>query len=96
MEIYKDRLIAYSLGNFATYGMFNLRGVQGTTAVFKIMLDADGKFASGKLIPVKQEGRGIPALDPTGAAIKKLQALSSSNFGAAAAKIGNDGTITAR
>jgi hypothetical protein len=96
MEIYKDRLIAYSLGNFATYGMINLRRVQGTTAVFKIMLDADGKFASGKLIPVKQEGRGIPALDPTGAAIKKLQALSSSNFGAAAAKIGNDGTITAR
>ena len=25
MEIYKDRLIAYSMGNFATYGMFSLK-----------------------------------------------------------------------
>ena len=29
MEVYKDRLIAYSLGNFATYGRFNTRGQQG-------------------------------------------------------------------
>ena len=96
MEMYKDRLIVYSMGNFATYGMFNLRGVQGTTAIFNITLNSNGKFESGKLVPVKQEGRGIPVLDPSGAAIKKLQALSSANFGATAPKISNDGVITAK
>lgn len=96
MEVYKDRLVVYSMGNFATYGMFNLRGVQGTTAIFNITLSPDGKFTSGKLIPVKQEGRGIPAHDPSGAAIKKLQALSTANFAATAPRIANDGTITAK
>jgi capsule synthesis protein PGA_cap len=94
MEVYKDRLIAYSMGNFATYGMFNLKGVQGTTAIFKITLAADGKFSSGEIVAVKQEGRGGPVFDPSGAAIRKLQALSSSNFGAFAPKIADDGTIS--
>ena len=76
--------------------MFNQKGVQGTTAIFNITLRTDGKFEGGKLIPVKQEGRGIPALDPTGEAIKKLQALSASNFGGSAPKITNDGTIAAK
>ena len=96
MEMYKDRLIVYSMGNFATYGMFNLRGVQGTTAIFNITLNSNGEFESGKLVPVKQEGRGIPVLDASDAAIKKLQALSSANFGATAPKISNDGVITAK
>lgn len=96
MEIYKGRLIAYSMGNFATYGMFNLRGAQGITAIFQITLEADGKFLSGKLIPVKQEGRGIPVLDPKGAAIRKLQQLSASNFAASAPKISDDGTVSVK
>ena len=29
MEIYKGRLVAYSLGNFATYGRFTLKGPNG-------------------------------------------------------------------
>ncbi|HEV8591304.1 MAG TPA: CapA family protein [Pyrinomonadaceae bacterium] len=94
MEVYKDHLIVYSMGNFATYGMFNLKGVQGISAIFNITLRTDGKFSAAKIIPVKQEGRGGPVPDPSGAAIRKLQALSNSNFGAAAPKIGDDGTIS--
>jgi len=96
MEIYKDRLIAYSMGNFATYGMFNLKGAQGISAIFQITLEPSGKFASGKIVPVKQIGRGGPALDDTGAAIKKLRQLSTADFGASAPKISEDGTIQPR
>jgi poly-gamma-glutamate capsule biosynthesis protein CapA/YwtB (metallophosphatase superfamily) len=94
MEIYKNRLIVYSMGNFATYGMFNLKGSQGISAIFQISLDADGKFVGGKIVPTRQEGRGIPALDPTGAAIKKLRQLSSMDFAASAPKISDDGTVS--
>jgi hypothetical protein len=96
MEVYKDHLIVYSMGNFATYGMFNLKGVQGISAIFEITLGTDGKFEGAKIVPVKQKGRGGPVLDQSSAAIKKLQALSAANFGATAAKIGDDGTIAIR
>ena len=96
MEMYKGRLIAYSMGNFATYGMFNLRGPQGVSAIFEIELNKDGSFAGGKIHPVKQLGRGGPVLDETGAAIGKLRELSTADFGKAAPKIADDGTLTGK
>ncbi len=96
MELYKDRLIAYSMGNFATYGMFNLKGPQGITAVFEFELTPEGKFVSGKINPFRLEGRGIPTADPSGAAITKIKALSAADFGSAAPTIAADGTIKPR
>jgi hypothetical protein len=96
MEIYKGHLIVYSMGNFATYGMFNLKGPQGISAIFQITLDRDGSFAGGKIVPVRQEGRGGPVLDDTGAAIRKLKELSAADFGGAAPIFADDGTFSAR
>ncbi|HEX8636951.1 MAG TPA: CapA family protein, partial [Pyrinomonadaceae bacterium] len=94
MELYKDRLVVYSMGNFATYGMFNLKGSQGLTAVFEITLAADGKFAGGKIHAGRQIGRGIPVTDETGAAIQKVRALSQMDFPTTAPRISADGTIS--
>ena len=96
MEIYKDRLVVYSMGNFATYGMFNLKGSSGLTAVFEVNIAADGKFLGGKIHAGRQAGRGIPVLDKSGAAINKVRALSQMDFGATAPKIAADGTISAK
>ena len=96
MEFYKGHLIAYSMGNFATYGMFNLKGAQGISAIFEITLTPDGKFVTGKIVPAKQIGRGGPVPDETGAAIKKLRQLSAADFGTSAPKIAEDGTIQLR
>ncbi len=94
MEVYKDRLIAYSLGNFATYGWFRLEAETALTVILEAKLAADGKFVGGKLHSGKQEGRGIPVLDPSGTAIRKVRSLSEMDFAAAAPKISDDGTIT--
>lgn len=94
MEIYKDRLICYSMGNFATYGMFSLRDATALTAVFEIKIGMDGKFLSGQLYPGKQPGRGGPVLDPTGEGIRKVRDLSVADFGKNAPKIADDGTFT--
>lgn len=93
MEIYKDRLIAYSMGNFATYGMFNLKAETALTAVFEIKIAADGKFLSGKLHAGKQLGRGGPTLDKSGEAIRKIRQLSLADFRQNAPKIADDGTF---
>jgi len=94
MEFYKDHLIVYSMGNFATYGMFGLSGATGISAIFQIKLTPDGTFAAGKIIPIRQVGRGGPVLDSTGAAIRKLRELSMADFGSSAAKIGDDGIVS--
>ncbi|MGB7070514.1 MAG: CapA family protein [Pyrinomonadaceae bacterium] len=93
MESYKDRLVIYSMGNFATYGMFNLKGAQGLTAIFEIKLDTEGKFVGGKIHSAKQVGRGIPVLEDSGESIKKIRALSLEDFGKTAPTVGNDGVI---
>ncbi len=94
MEIYKDRLIAYSMGNFATYGMFTLRAETALTAIFEITLEADGKFKSGKLHAGKQLGKGGPSLDKSGEAIRKIRDLSTADFPTTAPKIADDGAFT--
>jgi len=94
MEIYKDRLINYSMGNFATYGMFTLKMETALTAIFEIKIAADGKFLSGKMYAGKQLGRGGPSLDKSGEAIRKVRELSSMDFGTNAPKIADDGSFT--
>jgi len=96
MEIYKDRLIMYSLGNFATYGWFQLSGETALTMILEVKLGNDGKFLGGKIHAGRQEGRGIPVLDKAGESIRVVRALSDADFGANAPKIADDGTITAR
>ena len=94
MEVYKDRLIAYSLGNFATYGWFRLEDETALSAILSVDLALDGKFIGGKLHAVRQEGRGGPILDPTAAAVAKIRSLSAADFPRTAPRIENDGTIS--
>lgn len=54
MELYKDRLIAYSLGNFTTYQGININGENGLAAILKVILSADGVFKEGQIISARQ------------------------------------------
>jgi hypothetical protein len=69
VEVYAGRFIAYSLGNFWTYGRFNLRGPNGMAPVVDLELAADGRLLSARIHSARQEGRGGPRLDPGGAAL---------------------------
>lgn len=93
MEIYKEKLIAYSLGNFATYGRFNISGYAGMGVILETTLDENGNFVAGKLIPTKQIGRGVPTIDPEAQAIDLMRTLSTEDFGNTAVKIAVDGQI---
>lgn len=80
MEIYQGRLIAYSLGNFATYGPFNLSGENGLSLILEAHLAPDGTFFRGQVYPVKQEKPGGPKLDPTLKIVPVLRSLSQNDF----------------
>lgn len=80
MELYRDRLICYSLGNFATYKRFNLSGPNGIAPIVKVYTDHAGRFLSGEIVPVYQPGEGGPRIDPRGRVIAKLIELSRADF----------------
>jgi hypothetical protein len=95
-EIYNDRLIAYSLGNFATYGRFNLSGPLGVGAILDVELDGEGRFVGGKIIATKQVDKGIAQPDASGQAIRTLRELSQADFVDTHVVVDVDGTLRQR
>lgn len=96
MEFYKGRLIAYSMGNFATYGRFTVSGLQGLGMVLEVELDGQGRFLSGRILPTKQHGEGIPAPDPQGGVTALVRKLTAQDFPQSGAQISEDGVISPR
>lgn len=81
VELYHEKFIAYSLGNFCTYGMFNLKGVSGNAPLLKLKIDNRGNFMSAKIISGKQLGEGGPILDEQEkTAFNKIAELSKTDF----------------
>lgn len=93
IELYKDRFISYSLGNFCTYGRFNLRGPAGIAPIISLEIGKNGTFKSGLIHPVYQEKTHGPKLDPQKRAIKILQELTRQDFPETPLKIEDDGRI---
>jgi hypothetical protein len=96
MEFYKGRLIAYSMGNFATYGRFNLQGPQGLGMVLEVELDREGRFLAGKIFPTRQVGEGLAIPDPKGAVLPLMRKLTAEDFPDSGARIEEDGTVAPR
>ena len=48
MERYKERLIAYSLGNFATYYGISVAGIKGIAPILTTTLDGEGHLSKAK------------------------------------------------
>jgi len=94
LEIYKNKLIAYSLGNFCTYGQFCLKRENGLSLILKVNLDTSGNFLTGKIIPLYQEVPGIPKPDSTGRSIKLIKDLSYYDFPLSAPNIESNGILT--
>ena len=94
MEIYKDRLIAYSLGNFLTYGNVNIRGVNGISVILHVEMDREGRFLRGRVIPIVQKYPGVPVLDSSRRAIKLLRRLMEEDGFSGSVNIDGEGNLT--
>lgn len=94
VELYKDRLIAYSLGNFCTpYGM-SLSSSCGVAPMLEVCVNRSGDFVSAQIHPVVQSwGRG-PRIDPQRRAIREIKELTEEDFPDTPLQIADDGKIT--
>lgn len=95
MEIYNDRLIAYSLGNFATYGRFNLSGPLGVGLVLEVEMDGEGRFVAGQILPTKQVGEGVPVPDEDAKAVSLVAKLTAEDFPSTGVVVHADGRLSA-
>ncbi|MDY0197879.1 MAG: CapA family protein [Tenuifilaceae bacterium] len=93
IDLYKGRFIAYSLGNFCTYGRFNLQGANGFAPIVKVFIDKNGKFVKGQIFSIVQKGRGGAELDPKNQAIQEIIRLTETDFPDSKLAITPDGSI---
>jgi poly-gamma-glutamate capsule biosynthesis protein CapA/YwtB (metallophosphatase superfamily) len=93
MEIYRRRLIAYSLGNFSGFHNFALEGSLGESVVLRATLAGDGSFETGRLASVRLVEAGQPVPDPNGAGAELISTLSDEDFGRTAVSVDSDGRL---
>ena len=93
IENYKDRLIAYSLGNFATYYGISVEGNRGIAPILVTTLDHEGRFVEGQIHSTIQVRPGGPVPDEERRALKLLESLSRQDFGSPGIKFHEDGRI---
>jgi poly-gamma-glutamate capsule biosynthesis protein CapA/YwtB (metallophosphatase superfamily) len=94
IELYERKLIAYSLGNFCTYGKFGLSGVLGYAPILKVYVNEKGNFIKGEVISAVQKGKGIPVLDDENKAANIISKLTKMDFTNTKINIDDEGLIT--
>jgi hypothetical protein len=93
MERYQDRLIAYSLGNFATYYGISVDGLNGIAPILEVTLDGEGRFVEGRIHSTVQLRPGGPVRDASHQALRLIRDLSGRDFGDPGIRFLDDGRI---
>ncbi|AMR30647.1 hypothetical protein A0256_04005 [Mucilaginibacter sp. PAMC 26640] len=95
MELYKNRLIAYSLGNFCTYRSVSVAGVCGLAPMLKMKINKNGQFLSGQIISYKQSHDNGLVLDTLNKAALRIKELTETDLENPGLSISPLGAITA-
>lgn len=93
VELYKNKFIAYSLGNFCTYGKFGLSGNLGLAPVLKLYITKSGDFSHGRIFPFKQIKRGYPVFDDDYQSVELMRRMTQNDFPETNIDISPDGKI---
>lgn len=93
IERYKGRLIAYSLGNFATYYGISVTGNKGVAPILAVTLDGEGRFVDGRIVSTYQPRPDGPQLDSKQRALHLIRGLSIDDFGKPGVRFLADGRI---
>ncbi len=94
IELYNGRLIAYSLGNFATYWGINVRGRNGLAPILTAELAPDGRFLGGKIVSARQVRPAGPVPDDSHTAARVIRDLTLADFPETPLIIDERGTIS--
>ncbi len=93
IELYKNRLIAYSLGNFATYYGINVQGRRGLAPILELEISHQGQFLTGKIHSFKQNRPYGPQIDMNHSSAKLIREISKQDFPDSLLDISSTGEI---
>ncbi|MDY6852478.1 MAG: CapA family protein [Thermodesulfobacteriota bacterium] len=80
MEVYKGRLIAYSLGNFCTGKGISVKGYAAYAPLLLAELTPDGRLAGGRVVSFFQTFGRPPILDKNNRAARLIHDLGRRDF----------------
>jgi cell wall-associated NlpC family hydrolase len=92
-ELYNDRFIIYSMGNFCTSGSFTISGISGYAPVVKVFVDKEGKFVKGQIFSFLQKDKTGPVPDSDNSAAKEIKRLTELDFPQTDLVISDEGII---
>jgi cell wall-associated NlpC family hydrolase len=92
-ELYKDRFIIYSMGNFCTSGDFSISGISGYAPIVKVYTDRKGQFIRGRVFSALQKDKTGPVPDAAHLAAKEIKRLTELDFPQTGLTISDEGVI---
>lgn len=95
MEVYRGRLVAYSLGNFGGGGVFGAEQATRYGGYLEVALDRSGELVRSRLRSVDFDAAdGIPRPDAAQRALALIDERSRRDFPLTAPRFAPDGTLT--
>lgn len=95
IELYNNRLIAYSLGNFCTYRCVSVAGICGLAPMLKVYVNKKGEFLKGRILSFRQAHDTGLVKDTLNRAAIRIRTLTESDFPGSGLSISDEGEIAA-
>lgn len=93
IELYQDRFIAYSLGNFCTPYGINISGVSGLAPLIAVRATTEGKFVDARIHSFKQVYGEGPRTDSQAGAARQIRTLTAADIPDSNLEISDDGLV---
>lgn len=93
VEVYKNRFIAYSMGNFCTYGGINVSGINGWAPIIKVYTTPTGDFFKAHITSTYQSFHSPVKIDPQKQVLKRMQELARQDFPECALEFDENGWV---
>lgn len=92
-ELYRQRLVAYSLGNFATYYGISVAGLKGVAPILEVRLSGEGILEAAQIHSTQQIRPAGPTFDPKQRALEWIARLNRQDFGLTALRFDANGNL---
>lgn len=93
LELYRHRLVAYSMGNLAGWHNFATGGNLSLSGLLRVTLDDSGRMLTGRFEGLRLDGNGVPHRDTTGQARSLISGVSREDFPGRGVTVAGDGRL---
>ncbi len=80
IELYKGKIIAYSLGNFLGYKTLSTQAETAYSMILEVKINSKGNLVSSKIIPIHLNRQGIPEIDKYFRTVALVRYLNKYDF----------------